>query len=244
MIYRIQVLGWEKHNSKKKKGHQYIYVSTRFFDDAKIRMLPTCGKLLYLGLLLRCGDVASNSVECSHDVLVMLSGGRGVVVSRLLDQLQSFQLVTYEKTALIEYNIKEKNIKEKKMKGISREVDKLPTLAPKNSELNKQIWDSYSESYRTRYKVDPTRNATVNGQIAQLAKRLGDEAIDVVKFYVMHNDTFYVSKAHSVGLCLKDAEGLRTQWARGHQITRAGLKRFENQVGQQELLNAIDRGEV
>lgn len=81
------------------------------------------------------------------------------------------------------------------------------------------VWQAYSEAYQERYKQPPVRNAAVNGVLAQLVSRLGAEAPDVARFYLSHNKTYYVSSSHSVQALLKDAEGLRTQWATGRQVT-------------------------
>jgi hypothetical protein len=64
------------------------------------------------------------------------------------------------------------------------------------------------------------RNATVNGQLANLVSRLGgEEAPAVAAFYVRSNDRRYVGAGHSVGMLVQDAEKLRTEWATGRQST-------------------------
>lgn len=83
------------------------------------------------------------------------------------------------------------------------------------------VWEAYSEAYEARYGQTPIRNATVNAVLAQLVSRLGAEAPDVARFYVGHNKAYYVSCSHAVQALLKDAEGLRTQWASGRQTTTA-----------------------
>jgi hypothetical protein len=82
-------------------------------------------------------------------------------------------------------------------------------------------WNAYSTAYADRYGAPPVRNAKVNAQIAQLVQRLGaDEAPRVAAFYVLHNSRTYVQATHTVDLLLRDAEGLRTQWAQGRQTTQ------------------------
>lgn len=110
--------------------------------------------------------------------------------------------------------------------------------------LTRKIWEAYKNAYLDRYKVEPVRNASVNGKISQLAKRLGAEGPAVVKFFVEHPKTFYVSKLHDIGLCLSDAEALRTQWARGKAITNADLKNYDQSQEANALHEAIKRGEV
>ena len=59
----------------------------------------------------------------------------------------------------------------------------------------------------------------MNGQIAQLGLRLGEEAPYVAEFYLGHQKAWYVSKCHSVDYLLADAESLRTQWASNRTVT-------------------------
>ncbi|HJV52837.1 MAG TPA: hypothetical protein VJ652_15320, partial [Noviherbaspirillum sp.] len=77
-----------------------------------------------------------------------------------------------------------------------------------------RIWMHYAEAYERRYGTAPVRNATVNGQLAQLLTRLGaEEAPMVAAWFVGHNNRYYVQKMHAVGCLLADAEKLRTEWA-------------------------------
>ena len=81
-------------------------------------------------------------------------------------------------------------------------------------------WQAYSLSYQERYGVPPTRNAKVNGQLAQFCQRVPhDEAPEIAAFYVRHNAAFYVRTGHAVGAMLNDSEKLRTEWA----TQRAGI---------------------
>lgn len=77
-------------------------------------------------------------------------------------------------------------------------------------------WDRYAEAYRTRYGVDPVRNAQTNALLVRLVKKLGEvEAPQVAAFYVRHEKALYVSNRHPCSLLVRDAEGLRTEWATG-----------------------------
>jgi uncharacterized protein YdaU (DUF1376 family) len=81
-------------------------------------------------------------------------------------------------------------------------------------------WDGYSGAYTLRYGVAPTRNAKVNAMLARLLERIPvAEAPDIAAFYVRSNRGLYVSAKHCVDLLLRDAEGLRTEWATGRTIT-------------------------
>lgn len=90
------------------------------------------------------------------------------------------------------------------------------------------VWEAYRDAYLDRYGVEPVRNATVNGQLASMVARIGaDEAPSVAAFYVAHNLAFYVRCSHAVGPLVRDCEGLRTQWARGKQITAAAASQAD-----------------
>lgn len=99
---------------------------------------------------------------------------------------------------------------------------------PKPESITRGAWDSYSDAYLVRYKTSPVRNATVNSQLAGFVKRIGEEeAPAVAGFYLTHNDQFYVRNMHPVGLLLKDAEKLRTEWVTGQQMLGAKAREVE-----------------
>jgi hypothetical protein len=82
-------------------------------------------------------------------------------------------------------------------------------------------WNSYSDAYFDRYGAEPVRNATVNGQLANFVRRLGrDESPHVARFFVGHNNAYYVREMHSIGAMVKDSEKLRTEWATNCKMTQ------------------------
>ncbi|MHB8253534.1 MAG: hypothetical protein ACYDEV_07505 [Acidiferrobacter sp.] len=80
-------------------------------------------------------------------------------------------------------------------------------------------WDAYSLAYERRYGVPPVRNDRSDAQMRQLVSRLGAEAPAVAGWYPRHTNAFYVRAKHPVDLLLRDAEGLRTEWATGRITT-------------------------
>jgi hypothetical protein len=262
-IYKITILNWDEHNPKSKPGHPYIFLSKGFLDDVKIQTLPAGGKLLYLGLLLRRGDVSTTFIEASKEDLVRFAGGSGQVIERLLDQLQSFQLVTYEKFDSLILNIKEKKLKEKKLKEIAPRIESLDagpvdnsvdqvqkkkadSDEPKNDpEANKLVWEAYFNAYVLRYKVEPLKNKPNNISISNFVKRVGrEDAPKIIEFYLRHNDSFYLKSTHSLNLALRDAESLRTQWLKGRAITGTDIKNFERSDQLKSQLDRIETGEL
>jgi hypothetical protein len=82
-----------------------------------------------------------------------------------------------------------------------------------------EIWNAYSAAYRERYGVDPVRNSMINGQLAHLVRRLGDEGPEVARYYLDQEQGLYRREGHSVGMLLKHAEHLRTLWARSRRAS-------------------------
>lgn len=264
-IYKITILNWEKYNSKARPGHPSIMISKRFFDDAKIQSLTGGAKLLFLGLMLRRGDVDTTFVEGSHEDLVRFAGGSGQVVCRLLRQLEAFQLVTYEIFEPL-IKLKESNIREEKLNEFPEGSKSTPSVEPEISffshevldppkkprapkkippPANKETWDSYCTAYKKRWGVDPLRNAKVNTAIANFVKRVGEhDAPEIIEFFVGHNDGLYIKTAHDLSLAVRDAEALRTQWLRGTTITGRDVRDFEKRSVNQETLRALRAGEL
>jgi hypothetical protein len=98
----------------------------------------------------------------------------------------------------------------------------LDTREPRTPTPGASVWGAYAGAYFARYGVAPIRDVKANSVCANLVKRLGlDAAISVARFYVNHNDSFYVRKSHDIGLCLSDAPGLHTQMVNGQTVTAA-----------------------
>lgn len=236
-IFKITVLKWFEHNPNAKKSFKKTMIQHSLISDAKINALSLSHKWLFINLILICGDHANDTITMTerqiNNILTTKEGA-----CNALAKLMSFQLVTFEKMSLIEEKrIEIKEIKEdKEIKRSSSEVKKT------DQELNKKIWETYRENYYQRYKVDPVRNATVNAKISQLGKRVGHDALEIVKFYLQHNDQFYLKSLHSIGLCLKDCESLYTQWKRGRAITGADARRGEKTQTMLDTIAAVEKG--
>jgi hypothetical protein len=90
------------------------------------------------------------------------------------------------------------------------------------------VWEAYSDAYRTRYGVDPTRNASVNAQIGRFVSLVpAEDAPAIAAFYVEHNRRYYVEKQHPAKLLMQDAEGLRTEWLTGRKTTETEARQAD-----------------
>jgi hypothetical protein len=115
---------------------------------------------------------------------------------------------------------------------------------PDEKSLGSKIWETYSEAYEARWKFKPIRNAKSNSLCSQLAKRLGADAIEVTKFYLNHNDGWYIKNQHDLGSFVSKCEGLHTQWQRGQAITGQQVRTFEKQSVNMDLLAKVRNGEA
>ncbi len=104
-------------------------------------------------------------------------------------------------------------------------------------------WAAYTEAYEQRYGVKPVRNATVNANVKTLVKRLGhDEAPLVAAWYVASvNEAFVVKNSHSVGVLVNQAEGYRTQWARGQAVTGTAAQATDRTSANAEAIEETKR---
>ena len=93
---------------------------------------------------------------------------------------------------------------------------------PRAKSASALTWDAYAEAYAQRYHVAPTRNAKVNGQLANFVERVpAEEAPAIAAWFVSHQRRWYVERCHSVDCLLRDSETLRTEYATGRRGTTA-----------------------
>lgn len=244
-VFKVTVTNWSAHNEKVKKGHTHFMISKRIFDDPKVAELRPNEFQLLLYCYSICADMVSEEFQISVGMVPKYFRTGAQLLQNHLERLQELQLLTFEKITPL-YNRIEKNIKEKKRKEVPegpKESAKVVAIEL-SKKLNSEIWNSYREAYASRYRSEPVRNAKVNSQISQLGKRLGDEAPGIVRFFVEHNKSFYLTKLHDLGLCLADAEALRTQWFHDKAITEKDVKRFADKKDFQDLITDIQENGI
>lgn len=149
----------------------------------------------------------------------------------------------YHTSEVILHKSESEVIKKKKEKKEKKDLN--TCVVPSAAAL---VWSYYEKAYQAKYKTAPVRNARVNSQISQFVSRIpADVAPQVAAFYVWHNDQFYVRNMHPVGLLLKDAEALHTQWKTGQSVTSSQARKIDQTQGRvnvfQEIINER-KGEV
>ena len=239
-IYKITILNWEHHNKGHKKTFKKILLNNSFCTDAKIRTLSMTSRWCFLNLLVMCGDIARDTIELSSKHLRdIIECNRNI--DGVLGQMQELQLLTFEKIApfRIEKKRNEENRNEKN-------VTVLPKIKKLNDpEKNKVAWQAYREAYLARWRQEPIQDQKNNSAISRIVQRVGGElAPEILKFFVLHNDGFYIKSTHSLGLALKDVESLRTQFLNGKAITMGDVRKFEARDHYRDQMARIEKGEL
>ena len=245
--YKVTIKNWSEHNKKSKKSFEYFMLSKGFFRNEKVAKLRPIDIVMYIYCLSICADMNSDCFSIDAAMLPKYLRIQSAMLQQCLFRLELFQLLTAEKNEVLmnrnEMNRNEMNRNRKEVKhpkDVSKENEK--KLQRNNPELNALIFKAYSDAYFLRYNVLPLKNAANNSKISQLAKRLGTQAVDVVKFYLTHNDQYYIKTTHSLGGCLSNAESLLTQFLRGKSVTgheARTAEKIESNISQAEMFRRM-----
>lgn len=116
---------------------------------------------------------------------------------------------------------------------------------PEQTAVHVAIWDAYKQAYLERHQQEPVYSRMAKGLCAQLRERLGEDAVQVVRFYVKHPKVFYQTQGHALRYCVSDCESLHLQWKKGKAITEADSKaaqRNQEHSAQWERMSNKDGG--
>lgn len=173
---------------------------------------------------------------------------------QLLDASRSFLNIVQRKNASIQGG----KVRSKQANATRPDADRMPTAtrsgaarvprAKRSADtdesmlMRQETWESYKLAYEERWRVLPDRNATLNSNIKALVEKVGQDAPNLVRFYLSHNDGLYVKACHPMSLCLRDHVALKTQMLRGQAITTADIRRLERQQEHQSIIDDAKRG--
>lgn len=93
--------------------------------------------------------------------------------------------------------------------------------------LGAMVWDAYEKSFLERYHHKPVRNARVNAQCADIAKRLGADGPKVAEFYLSLKDPQFLRLNHPIGHLQMSAESVHSMWKRGGMTTGSQARTIE-----------------
>lgn len=97
-----------------------------------------------------------------------------------------------------------------------------------------QVWEAYSEAWLARWGVKPPYSAKNYSMCKFLIAQIGLEpALSVVKFYVSHPLTWYVSKAHPLELCLRDCQKLYAEMMTSRVIDDSKIAKYRKEATQE-----------
>lgn len=100
--------------------------------------------------------------------------------------------------------------------------------SPEATARTNPVWEAYSAAYLQEHGALPTRNGMINGQLSDFLGRVPvDEAPAIAAFYARHPDAWLRKNFHPIGALLKNAEGFRTEWQRGQQVTMTEARQRE-----------------
>ncbi len=242
----IEIKNWGKHQRKDVKKPSWFALSNRILEDSKLFDLSDAQWKALIYIFSQASQQGSEKVILNLAHASRVCGISESVMKSTVSHLSHVGVTQtlLERSADVTPQDKTGQDTTQQDKTGGGRPARLTPAAPKDLGLSAEIWRAYSDSYFARYGTEPVRNAKVNGQVAQLAKRLGSEAPDVVRFFLQHNKSYYVSKAHEIGACLSDAEALRTQWATDTKITNRQAKQADDMAANATLLKRIREGSL
>jgi len=241
VFVHLKFKNWDKYNKRQKDIRKpfWFAMSNEIFLDPLFAELSDQERLAFLYLL--CEASRQNKYgecEISPRLFCQITGYKTSVLESTFDKLLKSGAAAGSRQDGGKMAAETRPLQDKTVQDITRQDSKTSegVKAPTRS-LGSEIWEAYREAYKKRYQVEPVRNATTNAQCSSLAKRLGRAAIDIVQFYLTHNDGFYLKNQHPIGLCLHQAESLHTQWQRGVAVTSTQVRDFEKS---QSTHNALE----
>jgi hypothetical protein len=227
-LLKITIVNWDKYQSGRSgKHYPWFKFYHRMIDNPVIDGLSAAEFKIWIYVLVLCNRQGGGILVAQLSQLVRTTRAQSRHILRTLTKLEENQIVKLENAPLYKNRIEEIKLET----TIAKRAKKI-VLKPNGNEHQPKthlVWESYRKAYFEKYGVNPKRNAKINGQVCQLISRLGEsDAIEVVRFYVAHNDRWYVRQGHSLGLCLKDCEKLFMEWQSGKRVTSVTAAKIES----------------
>ncbi len=237
---KLNITNWEKYQSRKDiKNPLWFKMPNRIFEDKLIQNLDPLGFEVMIYCFCLASIKQNSIIDYDTKYLTLYRGHPESCQIGAIEILIKIGMLFKIRTRSVRdpyvirtesvqdlnviHDVKLEKVQIKKQKPVSEKNNQVdPGL-----DLRREIWKTYTECYEKRYNTKPVGNAMTAKQVQHLANRLGREAIDVVEFYLQHNKAYYTERCHPIGLCLSDAESLRTQWSRGRAILASEAKNFE-----------------
>ena len=109
----------------------------------------------------------------------------------------------------------------------------------KKSEIS-QVWAAYKTAYIERYNQEPAYSAKNYKLCGTIIDRIGFEAAkSVVRFYLQHNDSWYVKTCHMIDYCAKNADALLTQMRANFKVTSTFAQQQDKSQNNQQIFDEV-----
>lgn len=261
MLLQVEVNNWLEYNPRSdRKVYTWFRFQNDFFMNHKIHGLSDTSKLVWIFILCEASKNFGEAMNIDTFLTSTLLRKNEADVIKSIHELTRLGVITVTNKLPNGNSTNDTNVtnvtndtneeihcsNSTPLVALRPEPEPLPAktrrLNPAEQSLNAEIWKAYSAAYAGRYGVEPVRNAAVNAKVSQLRSRLGRDAVEVVKFFLSSSNSFYARSLHAIGLCLKDAESLHTQWVKGRAITEADVKNLERANRTNDVLRRIEEG--
>ncbi|ORF28277.1 helix-turn-helix domain-containing protein [Snodgrassella alvi] len=104
---------------------------------------------------------------------------------------------------------------------------------------NVACWEVYVEAYKNRYGCEPLPNAKTWGQVAIFVRYVGkDIALALAKYFLSHNDSWFVKRRHDFGCLLNSYQQVLTDMQRGEQMTQTKARQADQTQSNYESANS------
>lgn len=240
----IEVVNWEKYNPRTDRAnYSWFRLQNDIATEPKFHALTTAQRFIAVCLFAEVsksgGKIARVRLSWLADQLKTaiceIHSTIRVLVSEGVFRCPSVSLLPATNDTYVT--------------NVTNETDVTLAPAPKRDRAAREpsrikpVWEKYKSAFEGRYGTAPPWNAKSAGMLKQLIGRIPeDEAPDVAAFYVLHSDAFYVRSGHPIGLLLKDAEKLRTEWATGRKVTSMQARQAEARDANVDAMKAYLAG--
>lgn len=218
----LRIKNYEQYQHYKDRNPPWIKLYRCIMNDYDLRSVPVTSRLAYVYLLIVASET-DNRIPNDHKFLSARFGFdvNELTINPLIDS--GFLLASGARRLLACHATSSSLLSSSEESDLNslKSSLKSPDLKSKDhSSKSSAIWLAYSHAFKKRYGIEPVRNAKTNSLLVKLFERLGaDESPAVAAFYCTHDSLLYVRGKHCVDLLLRDAEGLRMEWATGRQVT-------------------------
>jgi hypothetical protein len=255
-LVSVTVLNWAKHNPRSDiKRPTWFSLSNSLIEDDEFFDFSHAEFKVWIYILSKTSQKQSSSVELRFDAAKRKANLKPKEILSALHKLSKLGHIKFEDlTDTLRSCDEDVTETSRGRHATNRQTDKTiqdkQTVAeasgdathpsgsptpprsltnPEGSSPTALTWRAYKASYEARWGNAPPWNAKMAGQFKSLVARIpSEDAPEVARFFLTHNDRFYVKSMHPVGLLLRDAEKIYTEWKTNRKLTESEVRSAES----------------